>query len=186
MKVCKERKKEREKTKNFRAQFYPTEMSRSAGVLFFLLLFFSLFLSFSLFFSCSLSETPSPFIYFMHSPKMPDQPPFKNSWMVADLDNCVSACNKCKESVFLGWLKMLKVCKERKREKERKLKILEHNFIQLECPGVQVFFLSFSFSLLFSCLLSKTPSPYNYFMHSPNYPDQPPATFQKQLECSCN
>ena len=94
--------------------------------------------------------------------------------MVADLDNCVSACNKCKESVFLGWLKMLKVCKERKREKERKLKILEHNFIQLECPGVQVFFLSFSFSLLFSCLLSKTPSPYNYFMHSPNYPDQPP------------
>ena len=145
MKVCKERKKEREKTKNFRAQFYPTEMSRSAGVLFFLLLFFSLFLSFSLFFSCSLSETPSPFIYFMHSPKMPDQPPFKNSWMVADLDNCVSACNKCKESVFLGWLKMLKVCKERKREKERKLKILEHNFIQLECPGVLVFFSLFLF-----------------------------------------
>ena len=120
-------------------------MSRSAGVLFFLLLFFSLFLSFSLFFSCSLSETPSPFIYFMHSPKSPDQPPFKNNWKVADLDNCVSACNKCEESVFLGWLKMLKVCKERKREKERKLKILEHNFIQLECPGVLAFFSLFLF-----------------------------------------
>ena len=154
LKVCKERKKEREKTKNFRAQFYPTEMSRSAGVLFFLLLFFSLFLSFSLFFSCSLSETPSPFIYVMHSPKMPDQPPFKNSWMVADLDNCVSACNKCKERVFLGWPKMLKVCKERKREKEKKLKILEHNSILLECPRLLVFF-SLSLFLSFSLVRSQ-------------------------------
>jgi hypothetical protein len=44
--VPREKKREREKTKNFRAQFYPTGMSRSAGVFFSL----SLFLSFSLFF----------------------------------------------------------------------------------------------------------------------------------------
>ena len=42
-----EKKREREKTENFRAQFYPTGMSRSAGV-FSLLLFFSPFLLFAL------------------------------------------------------------------------------------------------------------------------------------------
>ena len=156
-------------------------------------LFFSLFLSFSrllsLFFSFSLvrsQKQPLPTIISCTHPKVQISHLSKTieRWLIWII--VWAHVINVRRVFFLGWLKMLKVCKERKREKERKLKILEHNFIQLECPGVQVFFLSFSFSLLFSCLLSKTPSPYNYFMHSPNYPDQPPATFQKQLECRCN
>ena len=81
---------------------------------------------------------------------------------------------QCRESVFLGWLKMLEVCKGRIREKERKLKILEQNSIQLECPGVLVFFSLFSFYLFFSCSHSKTCSPYIFIMHLPNFPVQPP------------
>ena len=41
------------------------------------------------------------------------------------------------------------------REKERKLKILEHNSIQLKCPGVLVFFFSLSLFLSFSLVCSQ-------------------------------
>jgi hypothetical protein len=111
--VQREKKREREKTENFRAQFFLTGMSKIAGVFFSL----SLFLSFSLVRS---QKYPLPTIISCTHPiiQISHLPPFKNSWNAVAINSkkgwpWVREQNKCREGVFLRE-------KQRKREKERK------------------------------------------------------------------
>ena len=123
-----EKKREREKTENFRAQFYPTGMSRSAGVFFSL----SLFLSFSL--VCS-QKHPLPTIISCTHPiiQISHLPPFKNSWNAVAINSKRAGPNNHIPTVFERWLIWMigwghdinvgRVCfwseREKKREREK-------------------------------------------------------------------
>ena len=128
--------------KFFRAQFFWTEMFRSAGVL------FSLFLSFSLFFSQKhtlptfiLFSHPRPALFWVNCNCIPT---VFERWQVADLDNWVSAWNNCREGVFL-WANKRKGEKKRKREKNTSN--LGHSSKIELCSKIFSFF---SFSLFLS------------------------------------